>query len=354
MRPKTFRIIIKVMWTSLWLVLILVFNWLILVVGAYFIAKNVVRLILWWNNYSWTYLQRYYNTHIYGFKRRGKDASTQLAIVKRFKGKYLKVRRKFLKMRENIDLRYSDMRLWTWEDFEKLYYFYYPNYLSNIDYGYGCRVIDLKELELRDKNSGKYLTYDDIIEGKVKLMNIEKNPTFEGKDLILSDSQIGLPNTEHNKLDSKYPWLGPFIAIAGQLYDMIISINSQEFERPWVKIRGQQDYYMRAIKTFPLNKTKIHKMRNWLPIINKWLFIKIRTYTELESAKQGVLPFKAVGAINEGGKTLYLTSGQATKEQFKATHGEIKERWIRLKYKDIRYDSRVYHEIVFGEKAPKN
>ena len=64
-----------------------------------------------------------------------------------------------------------------------------------------------------------------------KIMSFEKNDKklkhYEGLDLLLSEAQLSLPNTEHNILDKKYPWLPVFIALAGHLYNMniIILIN---------------------------------------------------------------------------------------------------------------------------------
>ncbi|CAA41651.1 unnamed protein product [Acholeplasma phage MV-L51] len=175
-------------------------------------------------------------------------------------------------------------------------------------------------------------------------MKFQKIHKYEGLDLFLSDVQTALP-----KQTSFTHWLPVFFGLAGQLYNMLIIINSQEFERPWVKLRGQQDKYYRAIKTTPFNKSFIQKyVWNEIPILKNYIFIKIRSYSELQSAQQNVLPFNAIGLINEGSKHLVLTAGQATKEQFEATYGEIKERTIVINKKHIMYDSRIFHKYFYG------
>ncbi len=347
MTAKKIRKIFYIMYVMLWSLLVLMIPWTVFIVLARFFIVGVIKGFIWWNNLLYAALKRLYNTHTFGFKRRGKDLSTQLEIIKRFKRKYNKTKKELLHIikKFNIDISIDEL--------EKFHYYYKPNYLSNVDYGYGGRIIELKELELVDNRTGKFLTYEDIIDGSFKTMQFTKIQEFEGVDLKLSDVQVGLPNTEGNKLDKFYPWLGPFIALCGQLYNMIVEINSQEFDRPWIKIRNQQDYYIQALKTFPVNKGIIQKFAPYLPYLNKWLFIRIRIYEKRQAAEAGMIEWRAPGLINEGAKAVYLTSGQATKEEYESTNGKIKKRWLAVKIKDLKYDSRIYHEYVFNEKAPK-
>lgn len=316
------------------------------------IAAILLYYILkfWWNNAQTTKDFKLYNIHMYGAKRRGKDLTTQLAIYKRFHKPYYK-RIKQLKK------RVKTWHLMTYEQQQQAiakHFYRKPLYISNVDYGYGGLVVDIKELEIINKKTGKPVKYSDIIDGSYREMEFEKIHKFEGLDFFLSDVQTGLPNTEHNQLDKLYPWLPVFFALAGQLYNMLIIINSQEFERPWVKLRGQQDKYIRALKTIPFNKSFVQEhIWNEIPILKNYIFIKIRTYSELQSAQQNILPFKALGLVNESSKHLVLSAGQATKEQFEATYGEIKERIVVINKKHIKYDSRIFHEYFFGITADK-
>lgn len=319
----------------------------VMFIGTFVLALIALYFIIkfWWNNSKVSKDFSLYNIHIWGAKRRGKDLTTQLAIKRRFKRTYDKRLKQFIK------------RIKTWHkmsDNQQLnainkHFYRNPLYLSNVNYGYGGLVIDIKELEIINKKSGLPVKYSDIVDGSYKDMEFEKIHKYEGLDFFLSDVQTGLPNTEHNQLDKLYPWLPVFFALSGQLYNMLIIINSQEFERPWIKLRGQQDKYYRAIKTIPFNKSFVQKyIWNEIPILKNYIFIKVRAYTELQSAQQNILPFNAMGLVNEGSKHLVLTAGQATKEQFEATYGEIKERTICINKKHIRYDSRIFHKYFYG------
>lgn len=290
------------------------------------LAALIFALIIRLNNNRYASMSKLYYIHHFGAKRRGKDLSFQLSVVKRFRKKYIKHKNKNASGHEPIF------------------------YLSNVDYGYGCKLIDLNDLKLKDLKTGKLLNYNDIITGAYKGMKFEKNHEYEGLDLYISDAQLGLPNTEHNALDKQYPWLPPFIALAGQLYNMNIHVNTQEYVRLWVKLRGQQDMYARSLKTFPMNKSGLQKIWPSIPILNRYIFFKVRTYDNASSAEANILPYNAVALVNETLKHGYLTSGQSIKEQYQATHGEIKEFTMALKRKHIKYDSRIFHQYMFGYK----
>lgn len=275
------------------------------------------------------------NVHMFGYRRKGKDLAIQSYIIWRFKKQYERIIKKHsLKTDSEI----------------KEYFNSDPLYLTLYDYGYGGKIVDIKEFELKHEN-GSFVTYNDFIQGKP--ITAKKLKHYEGLDLILGEAQLGLPNTEHNILDKYYPWLPVFIALSGHLYNMNIIINSQEYSRVWIKLRGQQDTYMRAVKTLPVNKTFFSRIYKYIPFFRNNLYTKVRIFEEQQSAENNTLPFKAVGAVNEAGKTVYLTSGQATKEQFEATNGVITDYWIKTKRKDIAYDTRVFHERIFNETAPK-
>lgn len=323
------NIIFYLLWFITMFFLIFVINNKIMIAYVvFYIIYIVVKMVFWFNNNFISNQFRLYYVHIFGYKRRGKDLTMQLSVIKRFKKKYQKYKRKN-------------------KNNEPIFY------LSNVDFGYGCRVIDLEELKLYDLKTGKMLTYSDIIDGSYKNMTFKKNELFEGLDLYISDAQLGLPNTEHNLLDKYYPWLAPFIALAGQLYNMNVHVNTQEYNRLWIKIRGQQDIYIRALKTFPMNKSFSQRIHKKIPIINNYLFVRVRYYQEQQAAEQNLLPFSAFAAVNEMTKHLYLSAGQATKEQYEAMHGVIKNKWIVVKIKDLKYDSRIFHEYIFGYKFIK-
>lgn len=273
------------------------------------------------------------NCHVFGFRRSGKDLATSNSIEWRFGRKYRKVLKKQFK---------GD------KDACDSYFHEHPLYLSLTDYGYGGRVVNINEFALINKNTNDFVTYKEFIDGAPILC--DKNDKYEGLDLFLSEAQLSLPNTEHNLLDKKYPWLPVFLALAGHLYNMNIIINSQEFDRPWVKLRNQQDAYIRTISTFPYRKGFIAKVSPYIPILRSYLITRLRIYEVRESAESNKLPFDAKSVTTELGKDLYVTSGQATKEQYDASFGKISEYFLFTKIKDIKYDTREYHKRVFGKK----
>ncbi len=324
-------------------------DWGIWVLIGYFGLRLLISLYFWFNNNFIKKIMTLYNTHIFGYRRKGKDLVMQLVIIKRFANKDRKVRKKVKKYLKSTGYTKEYIRE-NIEEEVKLYYQDKPHYLSNIDYGYGAKVIDLDELTLIDKKSKKVLDYNDILTGTYKDMDIEKRKDFEGLDLYVSDAQLYLPNTEHNKLDKLYPSFPVFFSLAGQLYNMNITVNTQEYERLWVKLRGQQDAYVRALKTIPTNKSILQKIWCYLPILKNYLFIKIRYFEEQKSAENNMLPFHGLNIVGETGKPIYLSSGTAIKEQFEATYGKIKHKLLVIRIKDIKYDSRIFHELLFGYK----
>lgn len=277
------------------------------------------------------------SAHVFGYKGTGKDLTIQEYIYDRFGKKY----KKQLKKIKKLGLSESD------------YFSNNPNYLSIMDYGYGCKVVELNDFRLYDELTGKELSYADFMTDKTLKFKVKKNDIFEGKDLIVPETHLALPNTEHNTLDKLYKSFPIFISLSRHLYNMNVIINSQEYNRPWVKIRNQQDFYIRSLFTFPRGGSFFSRISPYLPFLRKYLILKVRTFQESKSAENNMLPFDAVGAINELGKTAYITSGQAQKEVYEATNGSIREYYLFVNKKAIVYDTRYYHYVLFGEKAPK-
>lgn len=285
--------------------LIIAFLTLIVIIYVTKIKRNTAEIIGIMDSYS---------VHIWGFKKTGKDLLTQIYIYNKHKKNKSKV-----------------------------------NYLSvNVDYGYGCKKIDFQELKIYTKDNGenKEATYQDFIDNKNLYFAYQEE--YEGKRLIVSDVGIYLPNTEHNYLDKKYPSLPIFFAISEHLYNMPIITNSQELTRPWVKLRNMSDFYIKALHTVPKHHSVLKKIWKYLPILRHYLFLKIRLYDKIESAENGILPFKDVSILKNGllGRPLTLTPGQATKEQFKAEHGTIKEMTVYIPIKAIKYDSRYFKSLI--------
>lgn len=330
----------------------------------------VIYLFIMWNFKTNTkklaMIESQYNVLKTGKKRKGKDLSTQAVIVVLYKKKYFKqlkmlkseytrdkgktLLRKLIKEYDvdvnnlkKYHLRLAN-KLTKFEKFIALYFYIKPNYLSNIDYGYGARIVTLDEFRLYKKSTMKELTFTDFIHDS-KDIYCKKVKSFEGKNLYLSDGQIMFPSAYHNDLLKKYPSFPIFMSLAGQLYNMVIDNNSQVASQLWDKLRNQQDKYINVIETYPRFKSILSKIRKYLPVFRNYMFIKLRYYEMYESFERGLLPYQ-----NSAGITNRALVKQMQKE-YESQNGKIYSNIVVLKMKDIKYDSRYFHEVVFGSKA---
>lgn len=213
--------------------------------------------------------------------------------------------------------------------------------LANDDYGYGTIYKEPKEVFNLYPN-----TYANLIENDIKL--IAKNHNFEGRDYYLTDSAIYFPSQEDSKLNKAYPSFPLYYATSRHIYNMNIIVNTQVNGRLWKKLREQvQDGYIEALGTIGWSKIFCA-----IPFLRRLVFTKIRYYSKIESAEQGLLPFNKIAIINTiSDKTVYMTTAGATEEQYKAEHGIIKEMTILSFKKHIKYDTRIFHFKFFGYPA---
>lgn len=194
-------------------------------------------------------------------------------------------------------------------------------------------------------NSIEPLKVEDFINGTIK--HIPKIEKYEKRNIYLDDVNVYMPNWVDSMLKKKYDSMPPMLAINRHLYDAFMIITTQDRERPYKLLKElQSDFSIKAIKTLGFGH-----LWNCLPILNHFVYTKY-IYHELPKAVD-MLPFQAMGVTNELLKTGYLTSGQATKEVYEATNGIIKYGFVLQRKKIINYDTRYFHQVVFGKKAPK-
>lgn len=206
------------------------------------------------------------------------------------------------------------------------------NWISvNIKYKENMPVIRLRDLE-------NGLSYDDFINDRVPPQL--KRDELEGSTLIISDSGIYLPSHEDSKLTKTYKFLPIFVALSRQLYNMPIFANTQKYGRLWLKYREQFDNYILTKRTFNLF---------FLPILSKYLIIRCYYYDKSESLEQGLLPFGKLGLVSNS-NMIYTSNAAALKKQYQATNGKIQSYLIFVKKKNIYYDTRHFHNVVFGYK----
>lgn len=183
-----------------------------------------------------------------------------------------------------------------------------------------CTVAPINSLELDGIN------FERLIDDNV----IPVKKTLEEKvDYYLSDGGIYLPSQYTSYLDKQYKSLPITYALSRHLAEMNIHINTQALIRPWNKLREQADTYIRCVKTIKL------------PF---FLLTKMYAYDKYESANSNLLPFKAGGLSSKQKKAL--------KEQFKATNGLIRTCYILQRKRNIKYDTRALHKVIYGRPAP--
>lgn len=195
-------------------------------------------------------------------------------------------------------------------------------HLSNLWYNDYSNVIAIKDIEL------KFNDYKTFISGEVK--HEYKYDFFEGKDIYISDGGVYLPSQMDSLLHKEYKSLPIAFALERQLYNGHIHANCQCLERFWKALREQADYYVHLRKK-PLN----------LPF---FLVLFTREYDKYESAKQLLLPL---------GTLMFNKYSKAQKKQFDSTNGFIKNGLIIVPKRYLKYDSRWFHQVVFGYKAPR-
>lgn len=195
-------------------------------------------------------------------------------------------------------------------------------YFANIDYGGAYTHIDMKELLLGDN------TYVNFINGNIK--KIDKYDKLEGHDVYISDGGIYLPSQADSLLHKLYPSLPITYALSGHLYANGIHVNTQRLDRVWKALREQADYFV-------LMRKRCLKLPFFIVLFTT-------EYTKYDSALQELAPMKS---------TLFNKYSKAEKDLYKAKHGFIKDGLIIVPKHTLKYDTRAFHKVIYGEKAPR-
>ena len=203
----------------------------------------------------------------------------------------------------------------------------HQKHFSNIKFNKNTQNICLKDLELSNN------TYDNFISNNVYLE--EKKEQFEGKDFYISDIGIMLPSQYDTKLYKSYPSFPIFYALSRHLYNSNVHCNTQNLNRVWKALREQADSYIKCIGV---------DSPFFLSLFG-FLRINFIIYDKYESAEKSLLPLP-YGFMNK-----FLN---ANAKQYYATNGDIKKCYVLINKKSIHYNTRAFHEVVFGFKFKKN
>ena len=193
-------------------------------------------------------------------------------------------------------------------------------YYSNVNYGYQYYKEPIINLSVAPN------TFKKFINDKIEL--ICKQDKYEGIDYYISDAGVYLPAQYNGELNKRYQSLPIYYALSRHLYNSNIHMNTQFLGRAWNMLREQADKFIKACGKIKLGK---------------WIFVKVMFYDRYESAMANILPMKKPPLFNKYYKAEY--------EQYMSTYGEIKKGLFLIRIKDIRYDTRVFHKILFGENA---
>ena len=216
-------------------------------------------------------------------------------------------------------------------------------HFCNVPYNEKTIVINIKEYI----DSIAPNTTDNFITSSVEV--VKKMDKFEGKNIYWDDVAVYAPNYMDAKLKKHYPSLSALLPINRHLYNAFMIITIQDFNRPYKILRELQiDFGIKAIKTLGSYENKIW---NAIPVLRHFIYTKYIYYENVDSAQKGLLPFNAKSIINETLKHGFLTAGQATKEEYEAVNGKIKYGFIMQRKSVVRYDTRYFHKLVFGETA---
>ena len=192
-------------------------------------------------------------------------------------------------------------------------------YYSNIDYGYKYNHINIADITVSPN------TFESLISGYIS--QIQKKENMEKKDIYISDAGIYLPSQYDTLLSKKYPSFPVYYALSRHLYNQSIHCNIQALNRLWLKIREQADHYIKCRRVIRL------------PFC---CLIKIRYYSNYESALTDKQPMYKVGITNKYNRALI--------KEHEAIHGKIVNKICFVWKKHIKYDTRHFHNLIFGKK----
>ena len=195
-------------------------------------------------------------------------------------------------------------------------------YFSNLNYGGDYHHIDMTEMELGDNSCHNFISGD--------IKQVEKNNALEGCDIYLSDSGVYLPSQFDSYLHKVYPSLPISYALSRHLWNNGIHCNAQALGRIWKSLREQADYYV-----------FLRKRCLKLPF---FIVLFTTEYHKYESALNELQPMKS---------TLFNKYSKAEMDLYKAKHGFIKNGLLIVRKSTLKYDTRAFHKIIYGEEAPQ-
>jgi len=204
--------------------------------------------------------------------------------------------------------------------FQKVINFRKKPYYAIMPYGGKYTHLDVKDVNVSPN------TYENFIKGNTSVV---KKTLKENMDFYISDAGVILPSHYDGLLSKEYPSFPIAYALSRQLWHMNIHMNTQAIDRPWIKLREQADSFIKARGCLNLGFA---------------LLVFFRTFEKKKSADMDMSPM---------GGSFLNAYGRAESKVYVATYGKIKNGWFLIRKKKIAYDTRYFHYVLFGERAPK-
>lgn len=213
--------------------------------------------------------------------------------------------------------------------------------LSNIDFGYNDIVNPHTYFQSIAPNDSKKMITN-------KLVIVNKNPLWEKRNYYFDDTNMFASNTEDAFLKQYFTSMNLFILGQRHFYDSCTILNAQSLDRIYKNLRELQlDGYISVQYQIGFNSRLISS----LPIFKKYVFINYIYYKNYETARMGKLPYKEVAFLDKMMSAAHVGSGRALEKIYNAENGKIYRSTVVLKKKSLKYDTRVYHQWLFGFKV---
>lgn len=192
------------------------------------------------------------------------------------------------------------------------------SYYSNIDYGGKYEHLELKEISVTPN------TYENFIQGNIQEV---KRRFVEKKDIYISDGGVYLPSYADSTLHKAFKSLPLYYPMSRHTANHNIHVNIQNCARLWKPLKEQADFFVHI------------KGRLKLPF---FIFVHAITYDKEESAEKVLMPMK---------NRFFNKYSKAEVDLFRAQNGEIKMGWLIIRKKKIKYDTRAFEKIIYGNQS---
>lgn len=189
-------------------------------------------------------------------------------------------------------------------------------YYANISYGGKFEQVTCKDVSVYPN------TYRNFIEDQVTPV---PRRFREKTDVYISDGGIFLPSYMDSTLYKCFPSFPIYYALSRHLACHNVHVNVQNFGRLWKALREQADSYV-----------LVHKTIN-LPF---FLLVDSTLYDKYQSAEAGLDPIK-----------VRMFKTKETSDEYHALHGYIKRGWIIVPKWHVKYDTRAFEKVLYGDTA---